>query len=185
MSTQTLENPDLDVIVTPSTPPVQTVRPQPDDQEIQIVTIEPTRRITKSEVVDIIAMFNVIEKVMKGYEEGLKADMTLKRTRYADGTSLATADLRPNSSPQVIDPLKFYQLCVAKGVDLKDIMGCISVAVSKAEKVLSGKDVESICAPGAPKAASLYVMNRKGAPIPSAQEAAFLLAAHFESAAAK
>jgi hypothetical protein len=144
------------------------------------VEVSPHRRLVDARV-DIIACFKVIEPLVNKMKDGLKQAMKKEGAQTAKG-AVAVASLRIAKPTNVIDPLKFWKLCQERKIPMAEVVACISVAKTKAEQLLSKRDLLSISDEGPTPDASLMCEMETGEEIPSAQEAAIRLSAYFSSA---
>jgi hypothetical protein len=179
MSAATLNAPA--VVETPVPQPIESVRPSAQPADPLRVAVLPNKRITNDPRVDACALFKVVEPRVAEMAEELKRAMKEAGTKFADGER-GRAELRVTSAPGVIDPMRFWSVARGRNVDVPDILKCITVSKSRAEEVLSKKEVAAITTPGSPREPSLICGIPKNDEVPGVYEALLLLADHFAPA---
>lgn len=162
-------------------PPIIVTTPTPPEVPPVEKVVDPARRLTNHESVDVLALLGVVTGKVKDLQldHKLKAEMIAGRAKFADGPELGVAQLKVSEAGRQIDPIRFFQACKAAKLSLEQTLGAMSVSFTAAEELLSGSAIASITVPTPPRAPALEVKPRKGVPVPGVTEALLKLMEYF------
>ena len=162
--------PEARVIDTPVMPPVNVENLQPAEQATKTVTIDPNRRLTEMEMVDVLASLGVLNKFFEPEATNLKSAMMKAGAKYAEG-DWAAARLNQSNPTETIDPLAFLKMCRSAKLSDEQIAEMISISKTKATLHITQTELATAIVFGEAKSPTMVIDVVKGRPSPEMDEA--------------